>query len=144
MFVAESARKFIAKYMIALYNSSTIYNNTHSKTDDGDSTMHHCFRLAANTLSTHLPTCLKCIVNHLKNIIEESPTGLIRTMPFQVSIAQLLLSLMEENAVAAQEILHPSSIVLSCLKIFNNANKQECGKVADVIFTMLANTRCLT
>ena len=28
--------------------------------------------------------------------------------------------------------------------MFNNAKKQECGKVADVIFTMLANTRCLT
>ena len=40
----------------------------------------------------HLSTCLKCIVNHLKNIIEESPTGLIRTMPGQVSIVQLLLS----------------------------------------------------
>ena len=54
MFVAESARKFIAKYMTALYNSTTHYNNTNSETDDGDSTMHHCSKVPANSVSISL------------------------------------------------------------------------------------------
>ncbi|XP_028409033.1 uncharacterized protein LOC114531616 [Dendronephthya gigantea] len=140
IFVADSARTFIAKYIITLHKSTTNHNDTHNESGDEDSPMHHCPTPARNTLLKHCATCVKCIVNHFKNIIEETPTGLIRTMPYQVSIVQLLLTLMEENTVTAQEILHPSAIMVSCFELFNHANKEECGKLTDVIFTMLTNT----
>ena len=65
----------------------------------------------------------------------------MRTMSRQVSVMQLLLSLMEEDAMAAQQMLHPSAVMLSCFKMLNYINKDECGKVIDVIFTLLNNTR---
>ena len=62
-------------------------------------------------------------------------------MSHQVSVVQLLLSLMEEDAMATQEMLCPSAVMLSCFKMLNYINKDECGKVIDVIFTLINNTR---
>ncbi len=43
--------------------------------------------------------------------------------------------------MTAQEMLRPSAVMLSCFKMLNYINKDECGKVIDVIFTLLNNTR---
>ncbi len=68
--------------------------------------------------------CYRCIIFHLKHVV-----------------VQLLLSLVEEDAMAEQEMLRPSAVMLSCFKMLNYINKDECGKVIDVIFTLINNTR---
>ena len=72
--------------------------------------------------------CYRCIICHLKHVIEQLPTGLVRTMSHQVSVVQLLLSLMEEDAMAAQERLRPSAVMLSCFKMLNYINKTNVEK----------------
>ena len=143
IFVADSARKFVAKYLVSLYNSSMGRKHNSGQMENGSqgSAKHDCFGTKTDTFSVELRTCHKCIIYHLKHVVEQLPTGLARTMSRQVSVTQLLLSLMEEDAITAQEMLHPSAIVLSCFKMLNYINKDECGKVIDVMFTMLNNTR---
>ena len=55
--------------------------------------------------------CYRCIICHLEHVIEQLPTGLVRTMSHQVSVVQVLLSLMEEDAMAAQEMLRPLAVI---------------------------------
>ena len=62
-------------------------------------------------------------------------------MPYQVSIAQLVLSLMEYNPSIAQDILHQCDIVHSVLELLSCTQKNECGKVVDVMTTMMNKTR---
>ena len=140
IFVADSARKFVAKYLVSLYNSS-LDNSSQMENGLQDSINHDCLRANTDTYSVQLNMCYRCIICHFKHVIEQLPTGLARTMSHQVSVVQLFLSLMEEDAMAAQEMLRPSAVMLSCFKILNYINKDECGKVIDVIFTLLNNTR---
>lgn len=141
IFVGDSARKFISKYLILLYSSSV--DNQHHN-DSGflqDATKHSCRIVKTNTFSAELTTCYNCIVNYLKHIVEKPPTGLARTGSHKIPVTQLLLSLMEEDARASQAILYPSTILLSCFKMLNYINKDGCRKVVDVFFTMLSKTR---
>ncbi len=138
IFVADSARKFVAKFSLC---NSSLDNSSQMGNGSQDSTNHDCLGANTDSCSTELRMCYRCIICHLKHVIEQLPTGLARTMSRQVSVVQLLLSLMEEDAMAAQEMLRPSAVMLSCFKMLNYINKDECGKVIDVIFTLLNNTR---
>ena len=140
IFVADSARKFVAKYLVSLYNSSW---DSSSQMENGsqDSINQDCVGANTDSYSIELNICYRCIICHLKHVIEQLPTGLVRTMSRQVCVVQLLLSLMEQDAMTAQEMLRPSAVMLSCFKMLNYINKDECGKVIDVIFTLLNNTR---
>ena len=140
IFVADSARKFVAKYLVSLYNSS-LDNSSQMENGLQDSINHDCLGANTDSHSTELRMCYRCITFHLKHVIEQLPTGLARTMSCQASVVQLLLSLMEQDAMAAQEMLRPTAVMLSCFKMLNYINKDECGKVIDVIFTLLNNTR---
>ena len=138
IFVADSARKFIAKYLISLYHSSMDrkYDTMANKLEG-----HDCSKTTMNVFTADLNVCFQCIIDYLKALIEGSPTGLFGTMKCQVSVSQLLLSIMEEDSKTAQEILRPSAIMLSCLKLLHYVNKDECMSLIDVISTMFTNTR---
>lgn len=133
IFVAESCRKFIAKYLIRLFTLKALLKES----DDH----HECLETRRDIYSRELNGCHKCFVGHLAYIIDEQPSGLARKMIWQCSVVQLLLSLMEENSIVAQEIISRSQIMSSCFKLLNKVNKEDCGLVVDVIFTMLKNTR---
>ena len=140
IFVEDSARKFVAKYLITLYNTSSDHSNQ-MKNGSQVSAKHDCMVANPSTFTVEISTCHECMIHHFKDIIEQLPTGLARTMPRQVSVVLLLLSLMEEDSATAQGMLRPSAVVAVCFKMLNYINKDECGKVIDVIFTLLSNTR---
>lgn len=148
IFVEASARKFISKYLVALFISNQQETPAHQQTI---STGHHlkstknqhCHRTrnTAGSLKEDDLTCVECIVRHLQYLIQVPPSGLERKMPCQVSIAQLVLSLAEENSLVAWDIFQENNIFYSCLELLHCANKDECGKVVDVITTFMSNTR---
>ena len=140
IFVADSARKFVAKYLIALLHEN-MKSNGQDMTKDFAAPGKHCCSEETTVFPIKCNWCDKCIMYDLKHIVEHLPTGLARTMPRQVSVCQFLLSLMEEDATAAQELLRPSVIMLSCFRMLNYVNKDECRKVIDVIHTLLNNAR---
>lgn len=142
IFVVESSRKFVAKYLISLYNLNTDSSSHQVDLNNlQDSTKHDCLEAKTTAFSGDFNMCYKCIICHLKYVIEQLPSGLERTMSRQVSVTQLLLALVEEDALAAQEILRSSAIMLSCFKMLSKVNRDQCGKVIDVIFTLLKGTR---
>ena len=137
IFVIDSSRKFIAKYLISLYKSSKDSNYQIELNDMKESSKHDCLEINTSIFSADLNTCYKCFLCHLKYVTEQLPAGLERTMSRHVSVAQLLLELFEADTVASQEMLRSTGIMRSCFKLLSHINRDECGKVVDVIFTLL-------
>ena len=141
IFVVNSSRKFVAKYLISLYNLDIDSKSQVDLNNLQDSTKHDCLEAKTTAFSGDFNMCYKCIICYLKYVIEQLPIGLERTMSRQVSVTQLLLALVEEDALAAQKMLRSSAIMLSCFKMLIQVNRDQCGKVIDVIFTLLKGTR---
>lgn len=148
IFVQANARKFISKYLASLFISNQQERQARQQTSSTGQHLErtkkqHCHRTrnTVGSLKEDDLTCVQCIVGHLQYLIKIPPSGLERKMLCQVSIAQLLLSLAEENSLVAQNIFQENKIFYSCLELLHCANKDECGKVVDVITTFMNNTR---
>ncbi len=53
-----------------------------------DSINHDCLGANTDSYSIELNICYRCIICHLKHVIEQLPTGLARTMSRQVCVVQ--------------------------------------------------------
>ncbi len=113
IFVADSARKFVAKYLVSLYNSSLANSNQMENGLQG-STNHDCLRANTDSCSIELSMCYRCIICHLKHVIEQLPTS-SRERPVVTQFSFCPVSFLKNSC--------PVSFVPQSLAFFRNADR---------------------
>ena len=125
MFVAHSARQFIAKYLVG---------EASVKIHD-----HFYLHTLQNTMCNNEK--LMAVVNKLKGMLSLESLKEETAPSSRIAVVEVVRALLFESSTVGQRILQESGLFADCLRLVACGHVAVCTKLVDVVCEMARNTR---